>query len=207
MSASYPNTVKTFTSRNVGDVIQPTHVNDLQDEVNAIEAGLLNGTAPLNSSRSTVASLNVTGNSTFAGNINIAGNSSCYGTAEFHGLLTQTNGTFIAQGGISLGTIVSPALPSTGNTNDLVVSSLASIIRLNVLGDSTLTGISGGQRSGQLFLIANVGSGSLKFAHTGASSAGNQFACPGSANLTLRTNGSVWTWYDLTSAFFRMVGI
>ena len=67
MPAQYPNAVKTFTSRNAGDVIQPSHINDLQDEVNAIEAGLLNATAPLNSSNSTVANLSVTGNSTIAG--------------------------------------------------------------------------------------------------------------------------------------------
>jgi len=59
--AQYPGAVKTFTTRNAGDVIQPSHVNDLQDEVNAIEAGLLQGTAPLNSSNSTVANLTVTG--------------------------------------------------------------------------------------------------------------------------------------------------
>lgn len=72
MSASYPGAVKSFTSRNAGDVIQPAHVNDLQDEVNAIEAGLLNGTAPLNSSNSTVANLSVSGNSTIAGALTVA---------------------------------------------------------------------------------------------------------------------------------------
>jgi hypothetical protein len=41
MSASYPGSAKTFISRNAGDVIQPAHVNDLQDEVNAIETALL----------------------------------------------------------------------------------------------------------------------------------------------------------------------
>lgn len=67
MSASYPGSVKTFTSRNNGDVIQASHINDLQDEVNAIEAGLLQGSAPLNSSNSTVAALSVLGGSTFTG--------------------------------------------------------------------------------------------------------------------------------------------
>src|SRR5438093_12834557 len=47
MPASFPTSAKTFTSRNSGDVIQPAHVNDLQDEVNAIETGLLNKTAQL----------------------------------------------------------------------------------------------------------------------------------------------------------------
>lgn len=67
MSASYPNSVKVFTSRNSGDVIQPAHVNDLQDEVNAIEAGLLGGTASFTSSNSTFANVSVSGKSTFAG--------------------------------------------------------------------------------------------------------------------------------------------
>lgn len=61
--ASYPTSVKTFTTKNTGDVIQAAHVNDLQDEVNAIEAGLRQGTAPLASSNSTVAALQA-GNST-----------------------------------------------------------------------------------------------------------------------------------------------
>ena len=69
--AQYPAAVKTFTTKNAGDVIQPSHIGDLQDEVTAIEDGILNGTAPINSSRitataaqlgpSTVASLSVTG--------------------------------------------------------------------------------------------------------------------------------------------------
>lgn len=43
MSASYPTSVKTFTSRSAGQVIASATTNDLQDEVNAIESGLLNG--------------------------------------------------------------------------------------------------------------------------------------------------------------------
>jgi len=71
--ASYPGAVKVFTARNAGDVIQPSHVGDLQDEVNAIESGLLQGTAPLNSSNSTVVNLSVTGNSTIAGSLTVTG--------------------------------------------------------------------------------------------------------------------------------------
>ena len=82
--ASFPNSVKTFTTKNAGDVIQPVDINDPQDEINAIEDGLLNGKAPLNSSNSTfhalsvtagstLATLQVTGDSTFAGNVVITG--------------------------------------------------------------------------------------------------------------------------------------
>ncbi len=72
MPASFPTAVKTFTSRNAGDVIQPAHVNDLQDEVAAIETGYLTGTAPLVSSHvSAAAGLSVVGNSTLASTITI----------------------------------------------------------------------------------------------------------------------------------------
>lgn len=80
MAASYPGAVKTFAARSGGQTIDASHINDLQDEVSAIEAGLLNGTAPVNSSRitapalsvsagSTLTTLSVFGGSTFAGQI------------------------------------------------------------------------------------------------------------------------------------------
>ena len=62
--ASYPDSVKSFTTKNSGDVIQAAHVNDIQSEVNAIESGLLNGTARLQSSVTQMVSLRVTGGST-----------------------------------------------------------------------------------------------------------------------------------------------
>lgn len=63
---SFPDSVKSFTAKSAGQNIDPAHVNDIQDEVNAIEAGYRNGTAPLNSSGSTLTRLHVTGASTFA---------------------------------------------------------------------------------------------------------------------------------------------
>lgn len=68
---SFPTSVFAPASRSAGQVIQPAHVNDLQDEVNAIEGGYLNGTARLNSSASTVASLDVNGNSTLASSVTL----------------------------------------------------------------------------------------------------------------------------------------
>lgn len=79
----YPGSITTFGTKNAGDTIQPAHVNDLQTEVTALETGLLSGLQhPLavavggitqsastggNSfaGPSTVASLSVTGGSTF----------------------------------------------------------------------------------------------------------------------------------------------
>ncbi len=70
--ASYPTSVFAPASKNSGDVIQAAHVNDLQAEVTAIEGGLLNGTAPLNSSNSTVASLSVSNGAVFSNSTTIA---------------------------------------------------------------------------------------------------------------------------------------
>lgn len=44
-AASYPSSVKSFTTKATTDTIQAAHVNDLQDEVTAVENGLLNGLA------------------------------------------------------------------------------------------------------------------------------------------------------------------
>lgn len=77
MAASYPTAVKSFTSRSAGQTISASHVNDVQDEVNAIEAGLLNGTAPLTSSNCAVANLSVSGNSTLAGEVSAAAQPHC----------------------------------------------------------------------------------------------------------------------------------
>jgi hypothetical protein len=41
MAASYPTSAKSFSTRNTGDTIQAAHVNELQDEVAAIETQLL----------------------------------------------------------------------------------------------------------------------------------------------------------------------
>lgn len=64
MAASYPTAVKSFTVKTASQKVLAAHVNDLQDEVAAIEAGILNGTAPVNAAASTFTSLSVSGGST-----------------------------------------------------------------------------------------------------------------------------------------------
>ena len=43
--ASYPTAIKSFTTKATGGTIQAAHVNDLQDEVTAIETDLIAGLA------------------------------------------------------------------------------------------------------------------------------------------------------------------
>lgn len=80
--ASFPATVKAFTSHVSGDIIQPAHVNDLQDEVNAIETALVNGPiVPPNGNAGAPPY-------TFAGNVTTGMYSSGTNTLDF-----TTNGT------------------------------------------------------------------------------------------------------------------
>lgn len=46
MSATFPTGVKSFTTKLAGDTVQASHVNDIQDEVTAIETALVGGTLP-----------------------------------------------------------------------------------------------------------------------------------------------------------------
>jgi len=91
---NFPLSVWSPTTKNAGDVIQPAHINDAQDEIVAIEGGIRNGTAPVNSSNSTVAALSVLGGSTFAGSVHVAGSVQIDGNSSF------TSST-LAIGGVS----------------------------------------------------------------------------------------------------------
>lgn len=85
---SFPNSIFSPASKNTGDTIQAAHVADLDSEVVAIEQGLRNGTAPLNSSNSTFTALSA-GNSTVA-NLSVSSNSTFTGSVTFSSLVTGT---------------------------------------------------------------------------------------------------------------------
>ena len=77
--ASFPTSAVTFAAISNGAVIQATDIGNPRDEIVAIEAGYLNGTARLNSSNSTLANLSVTNQSTFAGAVTF-GSSATFST-------------------------------------------------------------------------------------------------------------------------------
>lgn len=189
MSASYPGAIKTFTTKNTGDTIQASHVGDLQDEVTAIETALLGNSTlgTVSAGASTLASLSVTGGSTLTG------------TVQFEGAVIwgpePGAGTFVL---------------SSGNTDNLAVSSAVSLIRVtpNSSG-STLTGLAfaGGAANRQMLLLSNVATTALVLAHGTGSASTGQFLCPNNAAITIRGNGSVWLYYDANSPIWRVVGI
>lgn len=98
---AYPNAPITFAARSNGQTIDASHVGDLQTEVAALEDGLLNGTARLNSSNSTLANLSVLGGSTFAA-VNFASTVSFASSATFStGVTVSTGVLVIGQGQIA----------------------------------------------------------------------------------------------------------
>lgn len=113
--ASFPDSPHTFTDFANSALSDAAQVTSIYDEVEAIEAGYLNGSARLNSSHSTVVALSVTGGSTLttltAGNSTVAnlsvssnstitGSLSVVGNSTFDGNLT-VSGTFTASGGFT----------------------------------------------------------------------------------------------------------
>jgi hypothetical protein len=187
MAASYPSAVKSFTSKSAGDTIQPAHVNDLQDEVSAIESGLLSGTAPLNSSRSTLASLSVTGNSTVAA-LNAGASTlaslSVTGASTLASLqvANSTVGNLVVSGGLSVGASTFTSLQAGNSTaSNVSVSSNCTVAGgLTVTGGSTLGTVQAGDST-----IANLTVSSA--ATLGTLSAGNSTA----ENLSVSSNCTV----------------
>ena len=104
--ASYPNTAITFTTRSNGQTIDASHVNSLQDEVAAIESGLLGGTAPIVSSHVTGTGLQISGNSTITGTL-LVQSSVVLGNLELASFL-------LVNGAETFNSPVTMALGSTG---------------------------------------------------------------------------------------------
>lgn len=125
MAASYPGSVKVFSARSNGQTIDAAHVNDLQDEVSAIESGLLNGTAPMTSSNATVNNLQVNANSTIVGSLSVGVNVNIQGASSCANLNVTGNSTVV--GSLAVGV-------------NLNVAGASSVANLNVTGNSTVVG-------------------------------------------------------------------
>lgn len=151
MAASYPGAVKTFATRTSGQSIDPAHINDLQDEVNAIESGLLNGTAPVNSSRIVATGLQVTGNSTVA-------------ALSVTGVVS-----FDASAVIAL---------SSGDNHNVDVSTATVVYLLPSTSGSTITGLAGAAGKASVKYLVNQGAVSVGIKNLAGSISTNQFYLP-----------------------------
>lgn len=132
---SFPTSVFSPASRSNGQTLDASHVNDVQDEIVAIEGGYLNGTARLNSSNSTVANLSVAGGSTFAGPVTCSS-----------GVTISSGGLTVSAGNVTIGsTGGGSTLTVRGSTQSLFLS--ASTHGMSILNSGTIQMASGSTRS------------------------------------------------------------
>lgn len=189
--ASYPTAVKTFTSKSdgAGNRIFASHVNDLQDEVTAIEDGILNGTAPVTCSRVTAATLSVAGNSTVGGTFSVGGAASINGSIVVTGGADVTQGSTFANhvkvGGAIMGTGARSTTLSTGDSHDIVASAVSFIYIVTNSSGSTITGFAG-EGDGQFISIYNAGpSAVLGLKNSSGSISSNQMQLASDTNLAV----------------------
>ena len=90
MAASFPSGIKSYTTKLSGDTVQSSHVNDLQDEVTAIETALVGGTLPA-ANGSALTALNAS--ALTSGTVAIARLGAVYDVGLAEGRLTLTSGT------------------------------------------------------------------------------------------------------------------
>ena len=201
--ASYPSAVKTFSNRSAGQTIEASHINDLQDEVNAIEDGLLNGTAPVTCSNATIQRLVVAGNAQFtnsswSGSLSIAGGSTMFA-------IQSGNSTFA--GTVGLTNYISATL-STGDNNNWNPTGVSSAVFIRITANSsgsTLTGITGGV-SGRLLTLINVSANAVVLANNdAASSAGCRFIMANGTDFSLGAHCVVQLWHDPVDGSWRQI--
>lgn len=219
--ASYPSAVKTFTTKSdgAGNKIFASHINDLQDEVTAIEDGILNGTAPITSSRVVAASLSVAGNSTIGGAFSVAGNSTVSGSFSVGGSASIT-GSLLIGGGISVATgstfggdvALNGAIfgggqrstqLSTGDIHNISGANVSFLYILTNSSGSTITGFAG-TGSGQILRIFNAGpSAVLGIKNSSGSVSSNQFLLPSDTNLAVGA-GATFYHSDVANRWVRV---
>jgi hypothetical protein len=102
----FPGSVFSFTNKSAGQTIQSATINDLQNELTAVENALVNG--PLTLPASTVASLSVAGGSTFVGAVTMTGGIAS--TASFASSVTFSSGVTI-NGAMAFGSSGSFTMP------------------------------------------------------------------------------------------------
>lgn len=195
MAASYPGAVKAFASRANGQTIDASHINDLQDEVTALESGLLNGTAPLTSSRASVASLQVTGNSTITGQLTVTGN--VLSSATLSGLDLNISGGSTLAGNLTAQASLffsggRSTVLSTGDTHNISAANVAHLYVQTNSSGSTLTGFAA-SGPGQVMIVFNGGpSAVLGLKNSSGSLSTNQLQLPSDTNLAV---GAAATFY------------
>lgn len=82
----------------------------------------------------------------------------------------------------------------------------ASAFRLDASADTNISGIQGGA-DGRHLSLYNISTSNITLLHDVTSTSSNRFYCPGSVDLVMKPNTSVWLRYDATSSRWRVMGV
>lgn len=192
---SFPNSIFSPASKNTGDTIQAAHVTDLDSEVVAIEQGLRNGTAPLNSSNSTFTALSAGGST--LGTLEVSGASTLTGAVTLGGAVTCRAAFAVAVASTTLSGV-------STRFDNVVLPSTAGLLRVD--GNSTAFAMSGlsTAASGRVIYIANVESAvALTLLNEDANSSATCRFQLGGANRTISAGGMVTVVYDGVTGRWR----
>lgn len=162
MAASYPGSVKSYTTKNTNDVIEASHVNDLQLEVTAVEDALVGTARIAHDLLFTDATYDIgkTG-ATRPRDFFLSRNATIGGTLAVTGVATMTAQTVFSAGATFAGNLIATDnlydIGASGATRfrDLFLGRNASIVgTLTVTGNTTLNA---------LVDISGASAGQLKF--------------------------------------------
>src|SRR5690349_4306079 len=147
MSASYPSSTKSFTTKTSGQTVASSHINDIQDEIVALENALLTGIAH-----------NVLPDANNTRDLGSSGKT----WANIYATILKVNG-------IQLQAPLVQTTTSTGTVNDFALTTPANVLllRCNNATDLTLTGFVAGT-DGQKLMIVSIGAGNVFIKHQNA---------------------------------------
>lgn len=187
MAASYPSSVVALSTKNDGDTVFASHVDALQDEIIAVENGLLTGIA-----HNVLPDAN---NTRDLGSVAKA-------WANIYAISLKVNG-------IALQAPLVQTTTLTGTQNDFVLTTPANVLvlRCNNATDITFTGFVAGT-DGQVLIVESIGAGNVFVKHQNAGSAAANrainFATSGDTPGATGSGMFVFV-YDGTTARWRLV--
>jgi len=200
--ASFPTSVKSFSARTSGETIAASHINDLQDEVAAIEADLINGLTntlkPISNDGAALGTSALSWSDLFlasGGVLNFAnGNVTITHSANTLTVVGTLAATTFSGSGASL-----TSIPETGITDGTILARLAA--NETVTGSWTFT--TTGSASTRPILLQNATQTQIDWDKTGGSALRATISNDGTNFLAYdyTNTRTIWSYTPATNAF------
>ena len=181
MAATYPGGAKSFTTKTNGQTIDPAHVNDLQDEVTAVEQDLIAGLPVARGG---------TGNT----------------SAGTSGQALVSDGTKFTPTTVALGTPTEQTTTATGTQNNFNLSARYTYLRCTGAAPrfTGFTVAGSAPQAGDTVVLAFLGTTGRVDHESGASTVANRVITPSTQGQICGANGMITLVYDTTTDRWRM---